>query len=122
MALKTKGFLNLRQLNRHFQEHGADFGASDASNYEAQADVFLGEPRTSGVHECTRKKGDIIRYDPRSHAYGVLDSSGVIRTYYKPVPCSSITNAAKRAALRTSGRCHGHANNFQYFQAECRKW
>jgi filamentous hemagglutinin len=81
MALQTKGFLNARQRNRHFAEHGADFGASNAIDYEASADLFLGGTVPSGVHECTRKQGDKLRYDPKTQNYGVIGSNDVIRTF-----------------------------------------
>lgn len=121
MALQTKGFLNTRQLNRHFAQHGADFGASNAKEYEEFADGFLGGTLPAGIHECKRTQGDRIRYDPQSQAYGVLDGHGVIRTYFKPVPCSSVA-AQLLQALRQAGKCHGYANNFLYFEAECKKW
>jgi hypothetical protein len=121
MALITKGFLNTRQLNRHFAEHGADFGASNSTDYELMADKFLGGSKPAGTHECTRSKGDILRYDPATDVYGVLSSGGIIRTFFKPIPCSSVP-ARTRAAVTLAGRCHSHANNLQYFQAECKKW
>lgn len=121
MALKTRGFLNARQANRHFSQHGADFGASNAKEYEELADVFLGQVLPPDVHECKRKRGDTIRYDPQTQAYGVLDGGGIIRTFYKPVPCSSLP-ASVRLAVKQAGRCHGYANNFLYFRAECARW
>jgi pyocin large subunit-like protein len=121
MALQTKGFLNTRQLNRKFSKHGADFGASNAEEYERFADDFLGSSARSGVHECGRPQGDKVRYDPQTDAYGVLDAAGVIRTYYKPVPCSSILNPLIRAASQQAGMCHRHASNLLYFQWECRR-
>jgi len=119
--LNTKGFVNARQLNRHFSEHGADFGASNARDYKDLADQFLGSTLSAGVHECKRKRGDTMRYDPQTQEYGVLDRGGIIRTYYKPVPCVSLQDPV-RTVMRQAGRCHGHANNFLYFQAECKKW
>src|SRR5271165_1016470 len=99
MALQTKGFLNYRQRARHFSEHGVDFGASNANDYEQIADAFLGGAAPLGsVHECTRKMGDKVRYDPTTQAYGVLDSRGVIRTFYKPVPCAALTDPQRTAA------------------------
>lgn len=121
MALQTKGFVNLRQRDRHFSEHGADFGASNAKDYEVSADLFLGGTASSSVHECTRRAGDKVRYDPATEAYGVIDSAGVIRTFFKPVPCSSLP-ASVRRAVRLSGRCHGYQTNLLYFKAECKKW
>src|ERR1035438_468161 len=111
MALQTKGFLNTRQRSRHFNEHGADFSASNAVEYEQFADTFLGGAALLGsVQECTRKKGDKVRYDPTTQAYGVIDGGGIIRTFYKPVPCSSVP-AAVRAAIKQAGRCHPYPSN-----------
>jgi hypothetical protein len=121
MALQTKGFLNARQRNRKFSKHGAEFGASNAEDYERSADAFLGGVVPPGVHECPRKEGDRVRYDPQTDAYGVIDAGGIIRTYYKPVPCSSILDALLRASVRQAGMCHGHATNLLYFQSECRR-
>src|SRR5208283_5038134 len=122
MALQTKGFLNPRQRSRHFNEHGADFGASDANEYEQFADRFLsGAAPVGSVQECTRRKGDKVRYDPTTQTYGVLDTSGVIRTFYKPVPCSSLP-ATVRAAVKQAGRCHPYPSNLVYFQVECKRW
>jgi pyocin large subunit-like protein len=73
----TKGFLNSRQLARHFAEHGHDFGITSEKEYEEQADVFLGAPRRATIYECKRpRRGDLIRYDPETQAYGVLGKPG----------------------------------------------
>lgn len=120
MALTTQGFVSIAQLNRHFQEHGGDFGASDASDYERMADAFLGGIKAATVHECVRQSGMKVRYDPADEAFGVIDNADIIRTYYKPVPCSSLPGAA-RALAKQAGRCHACANNLVYFKAECRK-
>jgi pyocin large subunit-like protein len=121
MALQTKGFSNTRSLGRHFSAHGSDFGALDASDYEQQADGFLGSAPAAGVLECIRSGGDKVRYDPRSEAYGVIDSTGTIRTFFKPVPCAHLS-AIKRVAEKAAGRCHGQADNLGYFTSECAKW
>jgi hypothetical protein len=117
----TQGFLNDRQLDRHFVMHGADFELSSASAYQSLADEFLGGPRPATVHECTRKKGDIVRFDAHTGAFGVLDRRRVIRTFFKPVPCSSLPLSI-RIAAQQSGRCHSYANNLLYFQSECERW
>ena len=121
MGLITKGFVNPRQRIRHFTEHGGDFGASNAEEYELKADMFLGPAKAPVVQQCTRRKGDVIRYNPHTEEYGVVDKDGIIRTYYKPVPCTTVP-AFVRAAVKRSGRCHGYSNNLTYFNAECRKW
>jgi len=120
MPLSTNGFESIQELRRHFQEHGADFGASNANEYEQMADVFLGGSKPDRVHECVRAGGAKLRYDPTDEAFGILDSALVIRTYFKPVPCSSLPGTI-RAAAKQAGRCHAHANNLVYFKAECTK-
>jgi len=120
MPLITKGFESIEQLKRHFSEHGDDFRASNHEDYEQMADAFLGGEKQEGVHECVRACGARLRYDPSNEAFGVLDAMLVIRTYYKPIPCSSVP-WPQREQMRQSGRCHQYVNNFAYFKAECRK-
>ena len=120
MPLSTNGFESIPQLNRHFQEHGDDFSASNPNEYERLADEFLGLPKPTAVHECVRACGAKVRYDPSTDAFGIVDRGGTIRTYFKPVPCSVLPGAV-REAKRLSGRCHKCANNLVYFRAECQK-
>ena len=120
MPLITKGFESIEQLKRHFSEHGDDFRASNSNDYEQMADEFLGGEKREGVHECVRRCGARLRYDPSNEAYGVLDARLIIRTYYKPVPCSNVP-FHEREATRQSGRCHTFPNNFIYFTQECKK-
>jgi pyocin large subunit-like protein len=120
MALTTRGFESLEQLRDHFQEHGSDFGASNPDEYEHMADAFLGGSKASTVHECVRRSGMKVRYDPTDDAFGIIDSANFIRTYFKPVPCSSLPGAL-RAARKRAGRCHSYANNLVYFKLECQK-
>jgi filamentous hemagglutinin len=119
--MQTNGFLNLRQLNRHFASHGAEIGASSAAEYQAWADVFLGGAKVQPIEECVRGKGDIVRFNPITDEYGVLDSGRTIRTYFKPIPCASLRGQIK-IIMQQSGRCHGHPSNLLYFQSECKKW
>ena len=120
MALTTNGFESISQLNYHFQEHGGDFGASNANDYEQMADAFLGGTKPETVHECIRSCGMKLRYDSSDEAFGIIDKGNIIRTYFKPVPCSSLSGSS-RAAARQAGRCHPCANNMVYFKAECKK-
>ena len=120
MALITKGFESIAQLRRHFSEHGHDFEAATADEYEQMADLFLGGNKPEEVYECARNSGVRLRYDPASEAFGVLGSQGIIGTYFKPVPCSSLRGSI-REETRQAGRCHPYANNLVYFKAECKK-
>jgi pyocin large subunit-like protein len=114
-------FCNSRQLNRHFTEHGAEFGAATAQEYQLMADAFLLGPRSPSTLQCIRTRGDLIRFDPTTGAYGVLDSSNVVRTFFKPIPCVLLPPAS-RILAKQRGRCHNHANNLLYFQWNCQRW
>lgn len=118
----TSGFFDPKERERRFISHGSDFGALDAAEYEQIADAFLGEPKPPHVAECVRKLGDVLRFDPATDTFGVLDASGLIRTFFKPVPCSSVVPESKRSALREAGRCHRHPNNLLYFKSVCARW
>jgi hypothetical protein len=114
-------FVNSRQLNRHFAEHGADFGASTPEEYEQIADRFLLGPRPSSVRQCRRRRGDLIRFDAATGAYGVLDQKNIVRTFFKPIPCNTVP-PAQRAISKQRGLCHDQATNLLYFQWNCRRW
>ena len=115
------GFVNARQLGLHFAKHGADFGVKTAGEYEILADMFLSGPLSVPVQECRRAAGDVVRFDPMSDEYGVIDSTGIVRTYFKPVPCGTL-NASVRVAAKKAGKCHGSVDNKSYFNAECAKY
>lgn len=89
--------------------------------YQTLADAFWSDPKPAHVHECRRRRGDIIRFDPTSQTFSAVDNKSVIRTFFKPIPCGSIT-IAQRAAMRNAGRCHDYADNLLYFQARCKQW
>lgn len=99
----TRGFLTTDELVHHFFEHRAEFGVPDACTYLLMADRFLGQSLGRAL-ECTRRNGDLVRYNPSTEEFGVLGRDRVIRTYFKPDPY-----------------WHCEPDNLVYFQAECRK-
>jgi filamentous hemagglutinin len=88
----------------HFQKHGADFSAATDQEYEQLADTFCGGPTAPSVLQGTRRNGDRVLYDPLTEEFGVVDSQGCIRTYFKADP-----------------QVHGHPSNLDYFIVECAK-
>jgi filamentous hemagglutinin len=78
--------------------HSRDFGAKNALEYQAQADNFLTASKPAGVLEKSRPNGDVVRYNPGTHEFGVVSKGGSIRTYYKPDPA-----------------VHGKGSNLEYF-------
>lgn len=101
------------ELLIHHAKHQSEFPECTPAQYERLADTFLRRASSVDLKECNRKKGDLIRYDMLTNEYAVLSSAGVIRTYFKPVPCASLAPAVRAG-------CHGHATNLDYFSYECR--
>ncbi|WP_168734251.1 two-partner secretion domain-containing protein [Pseudothauera nasutitermitis] len=94
-------FADQAKLDDHFARHGSDFGARNALEYQSQADRFLTVSKPVGVLEKVRPNGDVVRYNPATDEFGVISSSGNIRTYYKPDPA-----------------VHGKGSNLDYFNAQ----
>ena len=116
----TKGFLPL-ELIQHYAQHGVEFGASSASEYETIADALWSDPKPPHIHECRRSRGDSVRFDSIKDAYSVIDSRRVIRTLFRPIPCISV-NETSRAAMQRAGQCHGEVDNLSYFHKRCKQW
>jgi filamentous hemagglutinin len=85
---------------KHFKDHGADFGATNALDYVRQAQDFLRNP-PAGTLTKIRPKGDVVRYNPFTNTFGVRAPNGEPRTFYKPDPAE-----------------HGFATNLDYFHAQ----
>lgn len=96
----TKKMSSLENAARHFADHGADFGAKSVNDYASKAQQFMHEP-PAGTLSIVRGNGDVVRFNPESNAFGVMDKAGATRTYYKPDPAK-----------------HGYASNMEYFNAQ----
>ena len=105
-VLITKGFCPTT-LGDHFRKHVTlrrEFLATTMYDYESLADKFMSSPLTATMRQCKRVGGDIVRYDSATDEFGILDSTGVIRSYYRPDP--------KR---------HGEKTNLDYWKRECNR-
>jgi pyocin large subunit-like protein len=59
---------------------------ANAAAYEMMADAFFG-PRPAAIAEGQRRgNGDIVRYDPITTHFGVIDNAGKIKTFYPAQP------------------------------------
>jgi RHS repeat-associated protein len=95
------GFASQKLLDRHFRDHGADFDAPNAQEYEMLAKGFLTGKAGPGVLEGTRSvSGEVVRFDPVTNAFGVIKADGTVKTYFVPSPS-----------------VHRYANNLDYFNA-----
>jgi pyocin large subunit-like protein len=101
------------ELADHYAKHRADFVVFTEKEYEAMADRFMAGPLAPHLMECTRRNLDIIRYDTITTEYAVCTSAGIIRTYFKPVPCASIPMGGPRVP------CHNYIDNVAYFRVTC---
>ena len=72
------------------------------------------QPKRPTMLECNRSKGDVVRYDTATLEFGVMSASGYLRTYYRPIPCSSLVGVPKVG-------CHSYTDNVVYFTATCKK-
>jgi hypothetical protein len=96
----TKSQTPAENALRHFRDHGKDFGALNATEYARMAANFLHSP-PQGVLTRVRSNGDIVRFDPVSDAFGVMDKNGAPRTFFRPDPA-----------------VHGYRTNMDYFNAQ----
>jgi RHS repeat-associated protein len=82
---KIGGFATEKLLNSHFLKHADEFNGlfKNADEYLKGAQDFF---KQSGddIFEFTRKNGDVVRYNKAENTFGVAQSDGTIRTFFKP--------------------------------------
>jgi hypothetical protein len=105
---ETARFSSEDLLDGHLEDHGSDFGATTASEYEQQASDFLTNQENQDILEFERvqgyRAGDAVRFNPETDEFGVIRPDGTIRTYYRPNP-----------------NLHGFPTNLDYFNSEKEK-
>jgi len=115
-TLGFKGF----ELLQHHSDHEAEFGTVSLLDYARMADDLWGEPKPAHVRECLRVGGNgMVRFDPTTDVYGVIDANRYIRTFFKPVPCVTLPPAVA-AHWRKLGKCHQWPDNLTYFIERCK--
>lgn len=77
---------NPGSLERHFADHGADFGASSADEYASQASRFLQRSQAEGLPTKIDPRGTIRTYDPSTNEFGAFNTNGTTKTYFAPNP------------------------------------
>jgi pyocin large subunit-like protein len=114
--VSIKGFASDQLLEQHHADHADDFGAPDPRKYEELARAFLEEPKEKWFKECTRKAGDLVRYDPTSNRLAIMSTTGIIRTFYKPRFCSTVPPEKKGIK-----KCHNQPTHLAYVKQVCSK-
>jgi pyocin large subunit-like protein len=111
------GFVDDEEWEEHFNDHKDEFGATTKEEYLAMAKAFLEADRSRyrNIRQCTRRNGDIVRFNPDTNEFAVVTITGTIRTYFKPIPSHK---APPGTPLR---KMHPQRSNMIYFRVECRR-
>ena len=87
---------------KHFKDHGGDFpDVRNAVDYVATAQKFLRDPPPGTMSKTRPHNGDVVRWNPTTNEFGVMNSSGAPRTYFQPDPA-----------------VHKQSTNADYFNAQ----
>jgi len=69
-------------LQKHFNDHGADFGSANPNDYANQANNFY---NNSGNYQVKVDADGVIRvYDSATNSFGAYNADGTTRTFFKP--------------------------------------
>ena len=79
-----ESWANPRTLEDHFLRHGADFGATSADQYAADASEFLQRAQADGLPTKIASDGTIRIYDPATNTFGSYSPSGLTKTFFRP--------------------------------------
>ena len=110
------GFSSDYLLQRHFHDHGEQFGATTKEEYLAMAKTFLEADLADNpdILECIKKDGNIARFNPRTDEYAIMTlDRRYIKTYFKPIP-------RHLNPLAPWWLTHRFPNNISYFTNDCR--
>ena len=79
-------FRNEKLLNQHWEKHGAEFGAefgyTNAKEYEKGASDVINDP--TALSKTEAEDGDFVFYIEATNEFVVLSTDGFIRTYFRP--------------------------------------
>jgi pyocin large subunit-like protein len=78
------GFRAKRNLDEHYDKHGAEFGSITKAEYLRQAQELRDRPAGGDILEAARNDGVTTRFDRRSGAFLAFNRDLTIRTYFKP--------------------------------------
>ena len=97
----TKTRTPVQNAFKHFKDHGKEFDdVGNSLEYVAKGQKFVRKPPL-GTKTINRTNGDVVRYHRRSNSFGVMNSSGAPKSFFKPDPAK-----------------HGYPTNMDYFRAQ----
>ena len=71
-------------LEKHFENHGKDFGAKNELDYAKKANDFYKNAQKNGYEKILGKDGVQRIYDTKENTFGSYNPDGTTRTYFKP--------------------------------------
>ena len=89
---KVPRFASAKQLRRHFEKHGREFGTATEADYETLASYLCDDPAPQGVDECIRHCADDrdpkrVRFNEATGEYAVMvRDTGDLVTYHAGYP------------------------------------
>jgi pyocin large subunit-like protein len=79
------GFRSRRDLDEHYQKHGAEFGNISKADYLRLAQELRDAPVGGTILQATRSDGVITKFDKRHGYFGAYNADQTIRTFFIPV-------------------------------------
>ena len=80
----TKSLSGVKNAYNHWIKHSKDFSQfKNAKQYVEGAKDFLHNP-PKGTFTKVRANGDILRYNPFTNTFGVMNADGIPKTLFKP--------------------------------------
>lgn len=73
-----------RKLQKHFDDHAADFGSTNPEGYAEEAAAFLERGLADGLPVKVTERGIIRVYEPGTNTFGSYNANGTTRTFFKP--------------------------------------
>src|SRR5581483_4526443 len=84
LAASGPGFRSRRQLDEHYQKHGAEFGNITENEYLRLAQELRDASAGGPILEARRPDGEFSRFDRRHGYFGAYNPDGTIRTFFIP--------------------------------------
>jgi hypothetical protein len=81
---KEFGWAKPATLERHFADHGADFGVTSPRAYARAARRFYRRAQRERLPAKVDESGDVRIYDPAANTFACFTREGATRTFFKP--------------------------------------
>ena len=72
------------RLERHFDDHGLDFGAASVEEYAKMSSDFVRRAKREGLQKKVDSDGVTRYYDAETNSFISVNHDGSIRTFFKP--------------------------------------